>query len=108
MLRQWNASNGDQTAIFQAHTNLVYSIAWSPGFKKLASASLDGSVVIWDTATAGVIRLFASPGDYAYEAAWPPDGSLLAAAFLYRPIRIWSSDSGALLLELAVHHPLVN
>jgi WD40 repeat protein len=43
----WNARTGEELAAFTAHNSGVQSIAFSPDGSRLASASLDGTVLIW-------------------------------------------------------------
>lgn len=54
----WNARTGNHLITFFGHWRAVSSIAFSPDGKQLASASYDGSVRIWDVATARKIRDF--------------------------------------------------
>src|SRR5262249_49986650 len=61
-LRRWDASTGQQTAIHQAHSWLIYGVRASPDGTKLVSASLDGRGIIWDVATAKLLRSFYSEG----------------------------------------------
>ena len=107
-LRRWDATTAQQTAMYQAHTWLIYSVRASPDGTKLVSAAVDGKVIIWDVATGAVLRIFDSEGDFAYDANWSPDGSLVAGAFLYGPLQIWDASSGELVRELYGHDSRVN
>jgi WD40 repeat protein len=35
------------TVVYRGHTDWVYSVAWSPDGKRLASASLDQTARVW-------------------------------------------------------------
>lgn len=44
----WDAENYRLSYEFNAHTNAVLSISWSPDGSQLASSSLDGTIRIWE------------------------------------------------------------
>lgn len=47
--------------IVKGHSQAVKSLSWSPDGAKLASGARDGTVRIWDAATAIELRLLRSP-----------------------------------------------
>ena len=47
----WEAPTGELLSSSQGHTDAVYSVAWSPDEKTLASGSRDHTVKLWETAT---------------------------------------------------------
>ncbi|CAE6515651.1 unnamed protein product [Rhizoctonia solani] len=85
----------------------------SPDGTKIATASRDGTIFIWDSYTGSVIskllRRQAGPVT-AQVLAFSPDGSLIAAAFrLYsrQIIKIWNVQNGALIVDpITVHRHL--
>jgi WD40 repeat protein/serine/threonine protein kinase len=72
----------EPTAILTGHSNDVYSVAYSPDGRWLASASWN-EVIIWDTSTAGKVREIHRLGGFrglVWSVAWSPDrGRLLLA-----------------------------
>lgn len=77
----------------EGHSDAVYSVAWSPDGKTLASGSSDGTVKLWDMATGEVVAtLRAEPADVpgVQSIAWSPDGRNLASGNHDGTIRLWA------------------
>jgi WD40 repeat protein len=51
LVRSWDVLTGEPTCTLQGHTTNVYTVAYSPDGRYLASGSGDSAVKIWDTAT---------------------------------------------------------
>lgn len=97
-LRQWDGTTGAQISNFEANTGLIYMVCWSPDRSQFASVTVEGEIVIWDPATARVIRAMRSP--YAgYSLAWSKVDPILAVGML-GPIQIWNWRTGELLRTL--------
>ena len=56
------------------------SVAFSPDGKRLASASRDGTVKVWDAATGQEIRTLKGHTGFVTSVAFSPDGKRLASA----------------------------
>ena len=78
-------------------------MAFSPDGQRLASASADQTVKIWDSATGK--ELFALKGHAGRSAsvAFSPDGQRLASASSDQTVRIWDSATGKELFALKGH-----
>ncbi len=60
------------------HMDPVYSVAFSPDGKLLASGSFDKYVYIWSTLDGSVVRQYKSSSGI-FEVCWSRDGGKLAA-----------------------------
>jgi WD40 repeat protein len=50
-VRLWETSTGKELLSLEGHRSYVYSVAFSPDGKTLASGSADASILIWDLGT---------------------------------------------------------
>jgi WD40 repeat protein/serine/threonine protein kinase len=86
----------------KGHTSPVYGVAYSPDGQRLASASGDSTLKMWDSATGK--ELFCKHlGGPVMAVAFSPDGQRLASGGVQCGLRIWDSASGQELLSLAGH-----
>jgi len=74
---------------FGFHSGNVSAIAFSPDNQLLATGSSDGSLILWEVATATEIRTFSGPSLSLGSLAFSPDGSLLAGGFYSGVIKVW-------------------
>src|SRR5581483_6485635 len=64
---------------YHGHTNRVTSLAWSPDGTRIASASKDGTIQIWDAASGGHVLTDTGDGSWVWAVAWSPNGKLIAS-----------------------------
>ena len=72
------------------HTGIVYSVAFSPDGKSLASAGGDRTVRVWDLATQKQRTSYPHPGP-VYSMAYSSDGKTLASAGGHGTLRLWDT-----------------
>jgi WD40 repeat protein len=97
-----------QIATYHEGPELVVNVAFSPDGKTLASASVLGSVLLWDVHSGkrtAVLQQFNRKGrekdiNPAYSVAFSPDGKYLAAGTA-RGIRIWEVRTGESVVEIS-------
>ncbi|MDQ3701015.1 MAG: hypothetical protein M3442_08870, partial [Chloroflexota bacterium] len=85
------------------HAREVYGVAFSPDGQLLASASLDGTVRLWDTGTGQPRRTVSAHRREVTSVAFSPDGGVLASASLDGTVRLWSVATGQPGLTLPGH-----
>jgi WD40 repeat protein len=90
-IRFWNQSNGQQSALLGAHAGAATSLAFDAS-NRLLSASVDGSVKLWQPpTTAG--QLLAHPS-HVSSAVLSPDGSRLLTGCGDKQVRLWNLTNG--------------
>jgi WD40 repeat protein len=62
------------------HSDSVYSVSWSPDGKRLATASGDNTVKIWNVSSGEEVATFRGHGDIVRAVRWSPDGTRIASA----------------------------
>ncbi len=77
--------------------------AWSPDGKRLAEASADHTIHLWDPYKGELLSTLKGHDDSVYEVAWSPDGQVLASGSTDRTVCIWDGHSGELLQALEGH-----
>ena len=63
---------------YRGHTDGVYSLAWSPNGKRLASASFDG-VRVWDASSGLTLLTYKGHIDVVEDVTWSLDGKRIAS-----------------------------
>jgi WD40 repeat protein/serine/threonine protein kinase len=107
VIHLWDAQTGKARGVLTGHKQLIWSLAFSPDGKTLASASDDGTLRLWNVATRRELLSIRRLGVGLRGLAFSPDGQLLVAGsglfsqrgalqFFRAPLL---SDSGAGLSE---------
>jgi eukaryotic-like serine/threonine-protein kinase len=84
------------------HTDVVWSVAFGPDGRRIASASNDRTIKIWDAATGRIIRTLAA-GEFVQVVAFHPDGSQIASGGSNRVVTLWDVATGQPIRSLAGH-----
>ena len=77
--------------LLAGHSDAVRGVAFSPDGRRLATASRDELVIVWDVASAAdpaLLRVLVGHTEGVNDVAWSPDGSTFASG----------SDDGTVIL----------
>jgi WD40 repeat protein/serine/threonine protein kinase/tetratricopeptide (TPR) repeat protein len=83
------------------------SLGWSPDGSRIAGASLDGALRVWDAKTKSRLQELPTQRGALWCLAWSSKGDRLAAAGNDSRIRIWDSETWSLITSLVGHSSLV-
>jgi len=75
----------------RGHASEVYSLAWSPDNKRLASAGQDGTIKVWEAITGKELLTLRGHEEGVNGVAWSPDGKRLASAGQDQTIKVWQA-----------------
>ncbi|MGE5481206.1 MAG: T9SS type A sorting domain-containing protein [Chloroflexota bacterium] len=79
--------------VLNKHKEKITSVAWRADSKQIATAGLDGSILIWDAETGkNIDSLFPSIKKPIQSIAWSPDGKYMALVALSNSIKIWNVE----------------
>jgi WD40 repeat protein len=87
-LRLYQTSDWKLVATLRGHDDVVFSLAFSPDGKRLASASFDTSVRLWDVQTHAMLKGYHHHSDFVYSVAFSPDGKQLVSASKDRTVQL--------------------
>jgi tetratricopeptide (TPR) repeat protein len=76
------------------------SVSFSPDSRRLASASYDGTVKVWDVATGQETATLEQHTDGVWSVCFSPDGGRLAAACSDKTVKVWDGRPSAEVLTL--------
>jgi WD40 repeat protein len=112
---QWVKSlpqvNNDWSACLQTlegHGDMVWSVAFSHDSARLASASYDSTVKIWDAHSGACLQTLEGHDNRVGSVAFSHDSARLASTSYDRTVKIWDAHSGACLQTLKGHSGWVN
>jgi WD40 repeat protein len=93
-LKVWDTATRKEIHNLQGHTDGVWSVAFSPDGRLLASGGLDHTVKVWDVASGKEIHNLQGHTHYVFSVAFSPDGERLASGSWDQTVRIWDVKTG--------------
>jgi tRNA A-37 threonylcarbamoyl transferase component Bud32 len=95
---------GGKNYTYTGHKDAVTSVAWSPSGLRIASASDDSTVQVWDAFSGGNVLVYRGQG-LEEAVAWSPDGSLIASGS--GPVQVWKAATGSQIYTYRGHALIV-
>jgi WD40 repeat protein/transcriptional regulator with XRE-family HTH domain len=92
-VRVWRENGQRLYLSWQAHTNTITSVAFSPDERTLATSSWDGTIKLWELQS-GALFWIGRHSSHVYRIAFSPDGQMLASGGLDPTFRLWEVSSG--------------
>lgn len=97
----WDLKAARVARSIQAHAWEIYSLAFSPNGKTLASACWDGSVALWDVATGNLVTpRLRGHFEGVVGVFFLPDGKTLITEGGERALKFWNVASGTEMLSI--------
>ena len=85
---------GHNPKVISGHVHFVWSIAFSPDSRLLASGSWDKTVRLWSTETGELLDLFIGHENDIMTVAFSPDNQILASGGWDDTVRLWDIGTG--------------
>ncbi|QPC81324.1 helix-turn-helix domain-containing protein [Phototrophicus methaneseepsis] len=92
-IRLWSASGLTLNRVWQAHSDMIWALVFSPDGSTLLSGSWDGMLKLWNVADDRMIW-GARHGSYINSVAFSPDGQSVASSGTDAAVRLWDVANG--------------
>jgi dipeptidyl aminopeptidase/acylaminoacyl peptidase len=92
-----------ETLTLEGHFGIIESVTFSPDGKRLASASQDKTVKLWNLGTGEEIYTLEGHTDAVNSVAFSPDGKRVVSGSRDHTIRVWDTATAQEVLSLVGH-----
>ncbi len=81
---------------YTGHANWISAVAWSPDSRRIASASSDNTLHVWDATTGDHVLKYNGHrvGSSVNGVSWSPDGAHIASAGDDQTVQLWDAVTG--------------
>ncbi len=86
---------GELVYIYHGHSDLVVALTWSPDSRRIASASADKTVQVWDAVDGGQVYIYRGHDGFVWAVAWSPDSRRIASGSSDSTVQVWDAVTGA-------------
>jgi small GTP-binding protein len=99
-----NLPDGIQLAkLLVGHEDTILRLSWSSDGVKLASASVDKTIRLWNVEEGRLLRTITGHAYGVNFATWSPRGDRLASCSFDQTVRVWNPETGAELSKWREH-----
>jgi len=91
-----NVENWRTKFLMKGHSSNIVDLSWSPDGMYLATASLDNTVMVWETETGKPVKTITHHRSFVKGVAWDPVGTYLATQSEDESVAIWKRDDWSL------------
>jgi len=96
----WDVESGERLINLGGQLDQIPALAWSPDGIRLASGEGLGELIVWNTITGDIDRVFEQ--HHVSALAWSPDGKWLAAGKWEGRVAIWDTSTGKEVITLGI------
>jgi len=96
-------TKGRLVRTLSGHEDAVYSVAFSPDGRLLASGSHDDTIKLWEVETGRLVRTLSGHKEWVWSVTFSPDSRLLVSGARGGTVKLWDVETGRLMRTLSGH-----